>query len=1062
MSNPAAPPPVNHSRSSSSPATAVDVPAKTPPTPTPNPSAAASASSPKPLRTAPPHLPAHLESTTKLARNVSPGLLARMKFLNQPADSLPTKTSVDVGRIEQERLRHLDEFRRARNLDIERRGTVWGARFGSSASVPHTPLVPQSTGESVPALVMEPDFESDRSSVVSTSDKVLPSESEADVELDMQKYRLPDVTKPEKALANALPTAVAEDASSPQSPQPPQPLPFTLTTPTPPPPTTTTTTTTTAFHRAPNAAPPTPPPKDTPPLPPTAAEQEEPSVLDDDNGIDIESYFQRRHYQRAGSIYTLSKASLTNQIQQLTSMQLPPSTIASEIKALATAPLAGRALHKAANDIRLWIGKSKEVLVGLDADDDVEWAAAAGREGLAEVDAAIGRFEKLVNLYIGAIEDLQSRPDIAALPTKDQMTLVSQMEDIVMNWGEIKQTLKSIKNQVEVAMEWEELWNNVLGEIGAEVENLSRLVFEMEERRHRVISDSVAEAPEKFDIKELENIVEDLPRQQAILNSKRFSMPTLTVVSPVSPIPQIEQENSRLLALFAKLQPLRASLDFLPMRLNAFQMRANTIFPSACDELQRRREQLEAQEKKLESEADALREELGEDKWVHSFRQAGSKAVAMYDSCMKSIQRLQQAIDDNDEEKLATRIATYKDKRDHYPPSMRRVLELIDIEMKHRSTVNGEILRIQSDVRTKVEDLETVTGNMDAILDDFTATRKLRDSVSTVVSARTESSSFPHSNLETPASSPASSIIMSRKSSTNSAALTPMSKKSLQSAATTSKSAVPASRRYSAMPQSVANIPRKSLPSSRLDFSSSRATSGTLASQARSKTPTDKPAPKPRWNSDTHLRDTIIGHNFKPLSLSTPSPFRKEAPDVSRRSSGSGRSAIPVKSPLSRSSALTPAAPTRSTSTSPAQQRPARSQAAAVSSPATPASSKLPTRSTPASPQTKSTTPGSSRRSTTAGQDTASPGGEGSPATLRASQSPSASTTRRSSLLPTPKRPASAMKHTESSPAFVSARATSRIGNIGEGRAGRVGETRAHSRVSGRQSSLGDSKPVWR
>ncbi|KAG9389305.1 hypothetical protein A1F94_002198 [Pyrenophora tritici-repentis] len=55
----------------------------------------------------------------------------------------------------------------------------------------------------------------------------------------------------------------------------------------------------------------------------------------------------------------------------------------------------------------------------------------------------------------------------------------------------------------------------------------------MEERRHRVISDSVAEAPEKFDISELETIVEELPRKQAMLNSKRFSMPpTLAVVSP--------------------------------------------------------------------------------------------------------------------------------------------------------------------------------------------------------------------------------------------------------------------------------------------------------------------------------------------------------------------------------------------------------------------------------------------------------------------------------------------------------------------------------------------------
>jgi len=65
------------------------------------------------------------------------------------------------------------------------------------------------------------------------------------------------------------------------------------------------------------------------------------------------------------------------------------------------------------------------------------------------------------------------------------------------------------------------------------------------------------------------------------------------------------------------------------------------------------------------------------------------------------------------DEKLASRISTYKDKREHYPPSMRRVLELIDIEMKNRSTVNGEILRIQQDVRQKVTELEADIREMD-------------------------------------------------------------------------------------------------------------------------------------------------------------------------------------------------------------------------------------------------------------------------------------------------------------------------------------------------------------
>ncbi|KAF3010608.1 hypothetical protein E8E13_002926 [Curvularia kusanoi] len=696
----------------------VDSPAKsevaaTPPT-IPAPASTASSSPRTQLKRTASNSSSILESTTKLARNVSPGLLARMKFLNQANNDSASKNApalTSIGRIAEEKIKQLDDFHSTkRTFSVERRGTAWSTGTGSQFG---TPLIPQLTGESVPALVMERDLESDISSVVSTSDRVLPSESEADDVLDMQKYRLPDITKT-KSLSQTL----AESDTTPV---------------------------------ADVERPPTPPPKDTPPE--QVHIDDEVSVLDNNNAVDVASYFARRHLHRTNSIYTLSKASFTNQIQQLTSMKLPPTTIASEITALPTSTQAGRALHSSANDIRLWMAKATEVLNGLDADDDVEWAAAAGREGLTEVDAAIGKFEGLVTVYITAIEDLQSRPDIAALPLKDQTTLVTQMEEIVGNWSEIKRTLKGIKNQVEMAMEWEELWNSVLGEIGAEVETLSRLVFEMEERRHRVISDSVAESAEKFDIADLETIVEETPRQNKMHGNRLSMPPTLNIVSPMSPIPQIEQESSRLLEIFAKLQPLRASLDFLPMRLASFEMRASSLFPSACDELMRRKEQLEKQEKNLEAEADALREELGEDKWVHSFRQAGSKAVAMYDSSMKSIERLRQAIDDGDDEKLGSRISTYKDKRDHYPPSMKRVLELIDIEMKHRSTVNGEILRIQQDVRQKMADLEKEIQQMDAILDEVSASRKLRDSVSTVLSMRTDAS------MGTPGSSPASSYI---------------------------------------------------------------------------------------------------------------------------------------------------------------------------------------------------------------------------------------------------------------------------------------------------------------
>lgn len=990
--------------------------ASTPPT-HPVPASSTASSSPRTqLRRTASNSGSILESTTKLARNVSPGLLARMKFLNQAnsdAASKNTPALTSIGRIAEEKIKQLDDFHSTkRTFSVERRGTAWSSGTGSQFG---TPLIPQLTGESVPALVMERDLESDISSVVSTSDRVLPSESEAETDdvLDMQKYRLPDISK-----TKSLSQAIADSDTTPV---------------------------------ADVERPPTPPPKDTPPL----KIEDEVSVLDSNNVMDVASYFTHRHLHRTNSIYTLSKASFTNQIQQLTSMKLPPTTIASEITALPSSTLAGRALHSSANDIRLWMAKATEVLNGLDADDDVEWAAAAGREGLADVDAAITKFEGLVTVYITAIEDLQSRPDIAALPLKDQTTLVTQMEEIVGNWSEIKRTLKGIKNQVEIAMEWEELWNSVLGEIGAEVETLSRLVFEMEERRHRVISDSVAESAEKFDIADLETIVEETPRQNKMHNNRLSMPPALTVLSPISPIPQIEQESSRLLEIFAKLQPLRASLDFLPMRLASFEMRASNLFPSACDELMRRKEQLEKQEKNLEAEADALREELGEDKWVHSFRQAGSKAVAMYDSCIKSIERLQHAINEGDDEKLGSRISTYKDKRDHYPPSMKRVLDLIDIEMKYRSTVNGEILRIQQDVRQKMSDLTQQIQQMDAILDEVPASRKLRDSVSTIMSMRTESSSA----LETPGSSPASSVIMSRKGS-DYGTVTPAGRKSRQSSTSTTKSTVPPSRRYSSLPAVPGSTSRKSLPSTYLEPTMARTMASTPTRTTRISAPaTERPANKPRWNSSTNMRDTVVGHYYKPAAAT---PLRS----VSGQSSS-----IPVRNAIGRSSMLSPAPPAHSTTATPMKSSMRRPVASTMQGPATPLKSPTFAISSPSS-----STPSSSRRVMIV-DDGNSAHAEDSPIARRTTRPASAMNSRRTSLLPTPK-PRTISSNQLSTPASASARSTSSLGNTeesgkyrtGDGRSSRVGGRQSSLGLTGRQSSLGSSgrqssagdRPVWR
>lgn len=437
---------------------------------------------------------------------------------------------------------------------------------------------------------------------------------------------------------------------------------------------------------------------------------------------------------------------------------------------------AAKALSDASDQIRLWITKASDVLNGLSAEDDVEWAAAGGREGIEDVDAAISRFETLIDVYVHSIERLQTRSDIDALPAEDLMNVVHQMETIVTSWSSIKADLKAVKVQVEIAMEWEELWNTTLGQIAQEMEGLERLVFEMEERRHAG-AEGILSTRDSIDISELETIVEERPGKITAANDKRLSIPPFSPTEPIEQPPaHAEKDDTSLLGLFARMQPLRASLDFLPMRLAAFHNRGNAVFPSACEDLEGRRDQLELGWKKLEYDAESLRRELGEDRWVLVFRNAGRQALKMCESVERSCVKLHEAVEAAEWESsfasFGKKAESFEAKKFHYGPAIERVLAIIDRGVADRLTVNGEILRLQADMRDRWQTLQTEMTGLESKLESLniaeTAREKqLRDSVSTVMSSeRASVASSLVDRLDTPGSSPASSVVgNSRKSS---------------------------------------------------------------------------------------------------------------------------------------------------------------------------------------------------------------------------------------------------------------------------------------------------------
>ncbi|KAI9725575.1 MAG: hypothetical protein M1828_003063 [Chrysothrix sp. TS-e1954] len=664
-----------------------------------------------------------------------------------------------------------------------------------------------------------------------------------------------------------------------------------------------------------------------------------------DNGDEGPSYdiYRPGNLSRAGSVYSLSRVSFSNQIFQLTSIKLPDaSSLAESISDIPSSTQAARKLGDAADQIQTWVQKSSDVLDGLDAGDDVEWAAAAGRDGLGEVDGAIARFESLVQVYVDAVEKLQLRPDASSVSSKDMSKVVTQVERVAKDWQTVKRSLTSVKRQVELAMEWEELRNSVFEDIGSELEILSRQVFEMEERRHR--AEPLTEPNEAFggiDIGELETILEDVPgngNRTARLSKYTLPPQPFPQTSPLqSPNPVIAQDDTSLLGLFARMQPLRASLDFLPIKLSTLGNHARKTFPSACQELEDRRTSLEMQWTRLEGDAESLRKELGEDRWVLVFRNAGKQALRMIDSVERSISKLDESLDSNTQLKHAPstmkKLESYEAKKMHYYPAIERVLGIVERGVKDRLTVNGEILRLQGDVQQRWRATKEDIKNMDSTLEFYEnlKTQQLRDSVSSVLSS--EKSLFS-ATMDTPGSSPASSVRTTSRRTSQHEPVTPYPngrpRRDTSTSSNHSRVRTPVSNRHSSLPvpsPASSKLPIKT-PLTRSSAHQAPRSVSTPSQRLASpvSTPSSKPSPqqlptpaksdRPRWNTSTSMTNSPIGHNFRPLAVTTPSPYAKTPPQrhytpPSRRapSSAAHYKTPTTNSPLSRKTSTEPPSP---------------------------------------------------------------------------------------------------------------------------------------------------------
>lgn len=810
---------------------------------------------------------AEKNSKPNIFRRLSPALAARVKLLDGSSkNNNNSRNAGAIGRIPEEHLKELDDSHQDLSIKVERRGQAWAGQAPTTPDETPTQKRSASNRLELPSLDL----------LQKVSDARTQGSEYTDV--------LVDLPKPPVLAATSPPPPPTPPVTVPDPLNSPPPASMSVAEPPPPPPQLGAAPELETLHgnygaqdtrtdfekyvddtkRSEEQPAPSPPPKDSP----------RGHTYSLSSSSNPQSYFNAMNSQRPESIYSFSRASFSNQLSQLTSIPLPqPAALETSITNIQTALLAVRALNGHADQIQFWIRKAFDVLSGLDSEDDVEWAAAGGREGLEGVDKAITRFESLVNVYVSAIENVQLRDDVATVGNENLKTIVSQMESILQNWAQIKSKLRGVKQQVELAMEWEELWSNVLGDVGMEIDNLSGMIFEMEEKRHEALMGNGPEATGGVDINELETIVEESPSKGRSHSHNRMSLGAIMASASNTPIIKTPQDDStsNLMALFARMQPLRASLDFLPMRLSMFQSRANKIFPSACDELDDRRERLEKSFQVLQTDSEALQKELGEDKWIMVFRNAGSQAQKMFESVERSLSKLQEGLETNapvnDPATFVKRMDTYETKKMHYLPAIERVITIIQKGINDRLTLNGEVLRLLSDMKSRTDALRASVRVMDASLEDVQIARgpQLRDSISSIV---TMDSPAAGSAIDTPGSSPASSVVLG-----GSSYKTPLggsSRRESSVGSATTRSTMSNVRRFSGLPQPQTTGRKSAIPvpsgmGSPPPSKHNYATTPTPASRRLSRTP-QPPSTipnRPRWNPSFNTRDVDTGHNFK-------------------------------------------------------------------------------------------------------------------------------------------------------------------------------------------------------
>lgn len=423
---------------------------------------------------------------------------------------------------------------------------------------------------------------------------------------------------------------------------------------------------------------------------------------------------------------SFARAPFAEQLGELTQMDLPGYKDIPTETTSSNSKQAVESVDNATSQVLNYFQTGRSVLNDLDAQDDVEWMFE-GRQATLDVGKTIMRAGDVMNQLMTVLENSRSNDEGGECSEELYLPVVEKIEQAITEWHDILGVIRDLRCQIDIATEWKEFYDQIMTEVEQEIDSCFTVIFEIEEKRHFASS-------ENPDLDVLTSVMDESP----FLGHPK--------------LPSLDDKerdlNQKFIEVKTRLKPLRASLDFLPLRLEQYSMKAKNLFPSSVELLNSKYKEMKVRWDALNTDISTLEKELGEDRWLEIFRNTGKQAEEMldnYDGNKKIIQQEMSKFNNGGDQNIIYR---YQTQNAYLVPAISRIVALFDRALKDRLTVNGEMFNKQAKLHKRWEMLE-----QPVIIDSSPLANKLEDNYSSSTTASSTRSSFSSTITSSPYSS---------------------------------------------------------------------------------------------------------------------------------------------------------------------------------------------------------------------------------------------------------------------------------------------------------------------